>query len=302
MSSSSSSQEMAIELPDFLDAGRTSPILTAQFAKAPQYGHWVAAGSEKGEVFLIDTTVPTELKRKGTQLTTLLLQRRQCLTMPDLLSATCRNFQAHQNAIFDLSWSSSGKELATACGDRTVRLFDVQRLTLKAAFEGHAMTVKTVEMHPVREVVSSEYVMCLPYRHRHCYRLCGFVLFEISCFSARFVLLVFYFSHDGSFPFISLFPLKWGADIFVSGGREGCAILWDTRARPSRQAVVEFVSSSSRRPQTLQVDEVPHRATRHILCDLMSPYRFANTAPMVRVQFVSMFKFLSLYAQSSHSA
>ncbi|GAA5925500.1 WD40 repeat domain-containing protein [Sporobolomyces koalae] len=58
------------------------------------------------------------------------------------------SFQAHSNAIFDLAWSQDDQTIATASGDQTVRLHDVETKACVGVLSGHLCTVKNVSWDP----------------------------------------------------------------------------------------------------------------------------------------------------------
>ncbi|GAA5860476.1 hypothetical protein JCM5353_005538 [Sporobolomyces roseus] len=61
---------------------------------------------------------------------------------------TRHSFRAHSNAIFDLAWSRDDQIMATASGDQTVRLHDVETKTCVGVLSGHTCTVKNVTWDP----------------------------------------------------------------------------------------------------------------------------------------------------------
>ncbi|GAA5893577.1 WD40 repeat domain-containing protein [Sporobolomyces salmoneus] len=58
------------------------------------------------------------------------------------------SFKAHANAIFDVAWSKDDQLIATASGDQTVRLHDVESKTCVGVLSGHTCTVKNVTWDP----------------------------------------------------------------------------------------------------------------------------------------------------------
>ncbi|KAG0367089.1 hypothetical protein BGZ54_004434, partial [Gamsiella multidivaricata] len=54
--------------------------------------------------------------------------------------------QAHQNAIFDLRWTSDDTKIISVSGDQTARLHDVERKTCLSTFQGHHGSIKSVSM------------------------------------------------------------------------------------------------------------------------------------------------------------
>jgi WD40 repeat protein len=63
--------------------------------------------------------------------------------------------QCHENAVFDLSWSKDDHQFATASGDHTVRLFDVQKKALIGVFHEHRSSIKQVNHHPTNPFLLS---------------------------------------------------------------------------------------------------------------------------------------------------
>lgn len=55
---------------------------------------------------------------------------------------------AHSNAIYELDWSADGRHLLTAAGDRLIKLWDAESMTLLAEFGRHSRTVKAVTFLP----------------------------------------------------------------------------------------------------------------------------------------------------------
>ncbi|GJN90814.1 hypothetical protein Rhopal_003828-T1 [Rhodotorula paludigena] len=58
------------------------------------------------------------------------------------------SFQAHNNAVFDVSWSNDDELLATASGDQTVRLWNAETQTCAGTLAGHTCTIKSVSWDP----------------------------------------------------------------------------------------------------------------------------------------------------------
>ena len=63
-------------------------------------------------------------------------------------------FEAHRNAIFDVSWVPGKSQLVTVSGDSTASLWDVGRFEISndfaniSKFEGHSKSVKSVAFKP----------------------------------------------------------------------------------------------------------------------------------------------------------
>ncbi|GAA5944178.1 hypothetical protein JCM3775_001089 [Rhodotorula graminis] len=58
------------------------------------------------------------------------------------------SFDAHRNAIFDLSWSYDDALIATASGDQTVHLWDTETQACIGVLAGHTGTVKNITWDP----------------------------------------------------------------------------------------------------------------------------------------------------------
>jgi len=58
------------------------------------------------------------------------------------------DWQAHQNAVFDVDWMPGENQLVTASGDQNIALWDVATESSIAAFHGHTSSIKTVRFLP----------------------------------------------------------------------------------------------------------------------------------------------------------
>ncbi|SCZ88489.1 BZ3500_MvSof-1268-A1-R1_Chr2-1g04444 [Microbotryum saponariae] len=58
------------------------------------------------------------------------------------------SFQAHDNAVFDIAWSSDDRTITTASGDQTAVLWDVETMTCTARLLGHSGTIKSTQWDP----------------------------------------------------------------------------------------------------------------------------------------------------------
>ncbi|XP_020603449.1 denticleless protein homolog [Orbicella faveolata] len=56
-----------------------------------------------------------------------------------------KEWNAHENAVFDIAWMEGQEMLVTASGDQTVRMWDVNRDECLAVFKGHSCSVKSVD-------------------------------------------------------------------------------------------------------------------------------------------------------------
>ena len=57
-------------------------------------------------------------------------------------------WQAHENAAFDVKWINDDSQLLTASGDQTVALWDMATSTSLARFRGHHCSVRSVTARP----------------------------------------------------------------------------------------------------------------------------------------------------------
>ncbi|KDE04858.1 hypothetical protein MVLG_04718 [Microbotryum lychnidis-dioicae p1A1 Lamole] len=58
------------------------------------------------------------------------------------------SFQAHDNAVFDIAWSSDDRTITTASGDQTAVLWDVETMTCTGRLLGHSGTIKSTQWDP----------------------------------------------------------------------------------------------------------------------------------------------------------
>lgn len=103
------------------------PPFVLSFSTTAMGGHALAAGDEEGIVSVLDT---------------------RCNLHQQMLQSTHPRFTAHENAIFDLSWLNGDRDIATASGDATIRVFDVETTTRRAMLRGHTGSAKAVRQCP----------------------------------------------------------------------------------------------------------------------------------------------------------
>jgi denticleless len=103
------------------------PPFALSFSSTHLDGHALAAGDEEGIVTVLDTS--RDLRHQ-------------------MRAPSHPRFTAHDNAIFDIVWMHQDRSLATASGDATVRVFDVETSTRRALLRGHAGSAKCVRPHP----------------------------------------------------------------------------------------------------------------------------------------------------------
>uniref|UniRef100_A0A673FS48 Uncharacterized protein n=1 Tax=Sinocyclocheilus rhinocerous TaxID=307959 RepID=A0A673FS48_9TELE len=59
-------------------------------------------------------------------------------------SSVLKEWQAHDNAVFDIAWVPGANRLVTASGDQTACLWDVITGDLLGTFKGHHCSLKSV--------------------------------------------------------------------------------------------------------------------------------------------------------------
>ncbi|KAK6439205.1 hypothetical protein LTR95_004591 [Oleoguttula sp. CCFEE 5521] len=120
------------DLPGMLEALRPfpTPIRTLRHpGKARRilersFGGLVAIGDEDGSVRLIDTANGADFRRPYV------------------------NFKAHRNAVMDVAFSSDDYTFATASGDQTARVFDMDTQQAMYNLTGHTGSLKQIRFHP----------------------------------------------------------------------------------------------------------------------------------------------------------
>ncbi|XP_013408542.1 denticleless protein homolog [Lingula anatina] len=95
------------------------PPFACSFCKVPGSLHFLAVADEDGTVVLYN------LNKTGTE-------------------AVVKDWSAHSNAIFDVSWVIGENKILTASGDQTIALWDVETSQKLAVFRGHTSSVKSI--------------------------------------------------------------------------------------------------------------------------------------------------------------
>ncbi|XP_022328805.2 denticleless protein homolog [Crassostrea virginica] len=101
------------------DEGAFVPPLACEFCKVKSKGHILAVVDENGFIVIYNT------KKTGQM-------------------AIVDDWQAHNNAIFDMVWVEGEGRILTASGDQTVVLWDVERQEKLDVFRGHTSSVRCV--------------------------------------------------------------------------------------------------------------------------------------------------------------
>uniref|UniRef100_A0A672LT75 Denticleless protein homolog n=1 Tax=Sinocyclocheilus grahami TaxID=75366 RepID=A0A672LT75_SINGR len=70
-------------------------------------------------------------------------------------SSVLKEWQAHDNAVFDIAWVPGANSLVTASGDQTARLWDVVTGDLLGTFKGHQCSLKSVAFSKQERAVFS---------------------------------------------------------------------------------------------------------------------------------------------------
>lgn len=65
-----------------------------------------------------------------------------------------QSFQAHNNCIFDLQISKDDAEIFSACGDETVKCFDIATLECKSTLKGHTGSVRSISIYDACKILS----------------------------------------------------------------------------------------------------------------------------------------------------
>lgn len=108
------------------------PPFALAFSKTALGGHALAAADEEGVVTVLDTRRSlNEQMHAATRATT-----------------PAARFLAHDNAIFDIIWMQNDSLVATASGDATVRVFDVETNFRRALLRGHSGSAKCIRALP----------------------------------------------------------------------------------------------------------------------------------------------------------
>ncbi|KAA0708928.1 Denticleless protein -like protein [Triplophysa tibetana] len=103
------------------------PPFGCTFSSAPGHQNNVAVANEEGFVTIFNTG--------------------------EYKSSVLKEWQAHDNAVFDISWVPGANSLVTASGDQTARLWDVITGDLLGTFKGHQCSLKSDSQQGVTVVL-----------------------------------------------------------------------------------------------------------------------------------------------------
>jgi hypothetical protein len=115
--------------------------------------HWAAVADEEGTVTLLDTS-KSATEQPGTHRAPAHARagpHAVCSPTPTAASAVhmrAGSWNAHANALFDVTWTPHDARIITASGDQSCRLFDVATTDELQIFHGHTGSVKSVSCKP----------------------------------------------------------------------------------------------------------------------------------------------------------
>lgn len=113
--------------------GSSAPPLAISFGKTVEKSHLLAVADEEGFVSIFNT----------------------CHKLPSSLNSLVKTgsarrelWLAHSNAVFDICWVQDDRQMLTASGDQTVRLWDIEARAGLGVMKGHTGSVKSLCVHP----------------------------------------------------------------------------------------------------------------------------------------------------------
>lgn len=105
------------------DDGTTVPPFVVKYSRYLMDGKLLAVSDEDGFVTLFEHDA-----KKGHE-----------------SKAAVAKWEAHENSVFDLTWTKGDRHMATASGDQTAQLWDVERAQCLAVLQGHHGSVKSIQ-------------------------------------------------------------------------------------------------------------------------------------------------------------
>ncbi|CDP02071.1 unnamed protein product [Coffea canephora] len=113
--------------------GKTSPPMALSFCKSNENAHILAVTDEAGYISLYNTRLKFPSSSTYQQNT----EKSRIL-----------EWDAHDNAIFDICWIKDDNKILTASGDQSIKVWDAQKRKCVGALMGHTGSVKTISSHP----------------------------------------------------------------------------------------------------------------------------------------------------------
>ncbi|CAH2045156.1 unnamed protein product [Thlaspi arvense] len=113
--------------------GIRTPPLAVSFCKSSRNSQVFAVSDEDGYVSLFNSSkrfASSSSHQENTE------------------NARFRDWVAHYNAVFDISWIKGDSCLLTASGDQTIKVWDVEESKCTGVLVGHTGTVKSMSSHP----------------------------------------------------------------------------------------------------------------------------------------------------------
>ncbi|KAI3985633.1 hypothetical protein MKX01_033916, partial [Papaver californicum] len=150
-------------------SGIPNPPLALSYSKTNGNSHLLAVTDEDGFVSLFDTRRRlasfTNCREKAGSIIVslwvclyvanilgafvcLLKLEFGCCSMCVSVEARVCQWEAHDNAIFDLCWTKDDTRLLTASGDQHIKIWNVEERVCVGVFTGHTGSVKSVCAHP----------------------------------------------------------------------------------------------------------------------------------------------------------
>ncbi|CAM9868860.1 unnamed protein product [Scytosiphon promiscuus] len=164
----SSDLMMGLASPGAFPCPERSPAYNVQFSKRIGDGHYVAFGTEFGQVVILDTRANAVVMRDhngpvGWGQTDRTRARRStsgitypgrgnvgyCRSWGVQQPAVVAQYQALINCIFDVEWTHEDRQMALACGDAKIRVHDTETSIEVLMLHGHGGSVKAISANPV---------------------------------------------------------------------------------------------------------------------------------------------------------
>ncbi|XP_076885128.1 uncharacterized protein LOC143534551 [Bidens hawaiensis] len=128
-----SSQFTRIGAFDYGCEDDASPPMALSFCKTSRNAHILAVTGEDGYVCLYNTSLKFPSSATSAE---------------NAEKARKGQWLAHDNAIFDVCWIKDDTNLLTACGDHSIKVWDIQQRKCVQLLTGHTGSVKSISAHP----------------------------------------------------------------------------------------------------------------------------------------------------------